>query len=56
MKKMVKKKKKKNVSMLPVKYVLRWPNIAPTHWPYGGPTSKLTLGQRNFTTLPQQSD
>ena len=37
------------ISMLPVKYVLRWPNVAPTCWPYGGPTSKLMLGQRYFT-------
>ena len=22
---------------IPVKYVLRWPNVAPTRWPYGGP-------------------
>ena len=29
-----------------VKYVLRWPNVAPIRWPYGGPTSKLKLGQR----------
>ena len=44
------------VSMLPVKYVLRWPSVAPTRWPYGGPTSKLMLGQRYFTTLAQRSD
>ena len=44
------------VSMLPVRYVLRLPNVAPTRWPYGGPTSKLTLGQRYFTMLAQRTN
>ena len=30
-------------------------NIAPTCWPYDGPTSKLTLGQRSLSTLGQRS-
>ena len=44
------------VSALPVQYALRWHNVAPTRCPYGGPTSKLTLDQRYFTTLAQRSD
>ena len=41
------------VSTLYVQHGLRWRNVAPTCWPYDGPTSKLvklswsTLGQRS---------
>ena len=41
--------------MLYVQHVLRWRNVAPTCWPYDGPTSKLTLGQRSLSTLGQRS-
>ena len=43
------------VSMLYVQHVLRWHNVAPTCWPYDGPTSKLTLGQRSLSTFGQRS-
>ena len=43
------------VSTLYVQHVLYWRNVAPTYWPYDGPMSQLTLGQRSLSTLCQWS-